>query len=60
MVNIATEDLNKYKESRFYDISYKIPTELTKGKNKVTVKLFPKAKNSAGPIYGVRVIKETL
>ncbi len=59
-VNIATEDLNKYKESRFYDISYKIPVELTKGKNKVTVKLFPKAKNSAGPIYGVRVIKESL
>ncbi|MFD2581465.1 beta-L-arabinofuranosidase domain-containing protein [Pedobacter vanadiisoli] len=59
-INIATEDLNKYKESRFYDISYKIPVELTKGKNKVTVKLFPKAKNSAGPIYGVRVIKESL
>jgi len=59
-VNIATEDLNKYKESRFYDISYKIPVELTKGKSKVTVKLFPKAKNSAGPIYGVRVIKESL
>ena len=59
-INIATEDLNKYKESRFYDISYKIPTELTKGKNKVTVKLFPKAKNSAGPIYRVRVIKERL
>ena len=57
-VNIATEDLNKYKESRFYDISYKIPAELTKGKSKVTVKLFPKAKNSAGPIYRVRVIKE--
>jgi DUF1680 family protein len=59
-VNVATEDLNKYKESRFYDISYKIPVELTKGKSKVTVKLFPKAKNSAGPIYGVRVIKENL
>ena len=57
-INIATEDLNKYKESRFYDISYKIPAELTKGKSKVTVKLFPKAKNSAGPIYRVRVIKE--
>jgi len=57
-VNIATEDLNKYKESRFYDVSYKIPAELTKGKNKVTVKLFPKAKNNAGPIYGLRVVKE--
>lgn len=57
-VNIATEDLNRYKESRFYDISYKIPSALTRGKNKVTVKLSPKANNSAGPIYGIRVIKD--
>ena len=57
-VNIATEDLNRYKESRFYEISYKIPFELSKGKTKVTVKLSPKAKNSAGPVYSIRVIKE--
>ncbi|GGE71236.1 hypothetical protein EV200_1137 [Pedobacter psychrotolerans] len=57
-VNIATEDLNRYKESRFYEISYKIPLELSKGKTKVTVKLSPKAKNSAGPVYSIRVIKE--
>jgi len=57
-VNVATEDLNRYKESRFYEISYKIPPELSKGKSKVTVKLSPKAKNSAGPVYSIRVIKE--
>ncbi|SHE43905.1 glycoside hydrolase family 127 protein [Pedobacter caeni] len=55
---IATEDLNKYKESRFYEISYVIPTELSNGKNKVTIKLVPKAKNSAGPIYVIRAVKE--
>lgn len=55
---IATEDLNKYKESRFYEISYVIPAELSNGKNKVTVKLVPKAKNSAGPIYVIRAVKE--
>lgn len=55
---IVTEDLNKYKESRFYDISYAIPEELTKGKDKVTVKLVPKTNNSAGPVYGCRMIKE--
>jgi hypothetical protein len=56
-VKLDTEDLNKYKESRFYDISYTIPIELTKGKQKVTVKLLPKKDNSAGPVYGSRMVK---
>lgn len=57
-VKLSTEDLNKYRESRFYNVSYTIPIELTKGKSKVTVKLLPKTDNSAGPIYGSRMIKE--
>jgi hypothetical protein len=55
---IASEDLNKYKESRFYDITYRVPAALTNGKNKITVKFQPKEKNSAGPVYGVRLVKE--
>jgi len=54
---VTTVDLNKYKESRFYDISYTIPVELTKSKQKVTVKFVPKAGNSAGPVYGSRMVK---
>jgi len=57
-VKVATEDLNKYKENRFYFIEYKIPMELTKGKSKVLVKLLPKKENSAGPVYGSRMIKD--
>lgn len=56
-IKLSTEDLNQYKESRFYDISYLIPIELTKGKQKVTVKLLPKKDNSAGPVYGSRMVK---
>jgi DUF1680 family protein len=56
-IKLSTEDLNQYKESRFYDISYAIPIELTKGKQKVTVKLLPKKDNSAGPVYGSRMVK---
>ncbi len=56
-VKIATEDLNKYKESKFYNITYDIPVELTKGKTKVTIKLVAKKDNTAGPIYGSRIIK---
>jgi DUF1680 family protein len=55
---IASEDLNKYKESRFHDITYRIPTTLTNGKSKITVRFQPKEKNSAGPVYGVRLVKE--
>lgn len=56
-VKLATEDLNKYKESRFYTISYDIPIELTKGRSKVTIKLLAKPNNSAGPVYGSRMVK---
>jgi hypothetical protein len=57
---IASEDLNKYKESKFYDITYRIPTTLTNGKTKITIKFQPKEKNSAGPVYGVRLVKESI
>ena len=55
---IATEDINKYKGSRFYDISYPIPAHLTKGKQQVQIRFVPKANNSAGPLYGCRMIKD--
>lgn len=55
---IATEDLNRYKASKFYDISYIIPEELTKGKQSVIIKFVPKPQNSAGPLYGSRMIRE--
>ena len=41
-VKVNSEDLNKYKESKFYEISYAIPIERTKGKQKITIKLLPK------------------
>ncbi len=56
-IKLSTEDLNQYKESRFYDISYVIPIELTRGKQKVSIKLMPKKDNSAGPVYGSRMVK---
>ncbi|MES2332484.1 MAG: glycoside hydrolase family 127 protein [Bacteroidota bacterium] len=56
---IATEDINKYKGSRFYDVPYPIPVSLTKGKEKVTVTLKGKPGNSVGPVYGdARIIKK--
>jgi DUF1680 family protein len=56
---IATQDLNGYKESRFYDIRYPVPQELVKGKTSVTVKFSARASNNAvGPVYGtIRMVK---
>jgi hypothetical protein len=51
-VKIATEDINKYKGSKFYDVIYPVPAELTKGKDKVTIRFQPKAYNMVGPVYG--------
>ena len=56
---IATEDLNKYKGSRFYDITYLLPVSVTKGKEKITITIKSKPGNSVGPVYGtVRMIKK--
>lgn len=56
-VRIATEDLDKYKASKFYEITYPVDMAITKGKNIVSIKLVPKKNNSAGPVYGVKMIK---
>jgi DUF1680 family protein len=57
---IATEDINKYKESKFYDISYRIPSKLLEGKTSIKVTFQAKEKNQAGPVYGVRLVKESI
>ena len=54
---VATEDLNNYKESKFYDIAYAIPKAIPKDKRMVKIKIVPKSKNAAGPLYGAKIIK---
>ncbi|WP_205514108.1 glycoside hydrolase family 127 protein [Longitalea arenae] len=55
---VATEDLNKYKASKFYEIVYPIPASLTKGKDKVMVTFKPAPDNMVGPVYGeIRMMK---
>lgn len=55
---IASEDLNKYKDSKFYDISYSIPPDLLKGKQRITLTFQAKAQQQAGPVYGIRLVKD--
>jgi len=57
---IATEDLNKYKESRFYDISYRIPKHLTENKSSIQITFKARPGNQAGPVYGIRLVRESM
>jgi hypothetical protein len=57
-VKVATEDLNKYKGSKFYEIVYAIPGDVTKGKTTVKVTFKPADHNMVGPVYGeVRMMR---
>ncbi|HLO58420.1 MAG TPA: beta-L-arabinofuranosidase domain-containing protein [Bacteroidales bacterium] len=53
---IATEDMKGKAEGQFTDTRYEIPAELTHGKNKVTVTFRAHERNTAGPVFGVRII----
>jgi len=56
-IKIATEDLNKFRTNKFYNVGYPIPKELTASRSSVTVKFVPKKHNNAGPVYGIRMAK---
>jgi len=57
---IATQDLNGFKESKFYEIKYAVPQELVKGKTAVTVKFAAASpRNAVGPVFGtIRMVRE--
>ncbi|HXG68055.1 MAG TPA: beta-L-arabinofuranosidase domain-containing protein, partial [Blastocatellia bacterium] len=57
-VKIATQSLQNNMPGKFFDVSYAIPEELTRGKSKVTVRFQAHPGNIAGGLYGLRVIQE--
>ena len=54
---IATEDWKGGKTGKFYDVEYKIPGDLFKGKEKITVRVDANQGRTAGRVFGVRIIK---
>lgn len=56
-IKIGTQSLGNDKPGEFFDVTYAIPEELTRGKSKITVRFQPHAGNTAGGFYGVRVIR---
>ena len=55
-VKIATQSLQNDKPGQFFDVTYAIPEELTRGKTKITVRFQAQPGNTAGGFYGLRVI----
>jgi hypothetical protein len=53
---LADVKLEANSEPRFEDVEYQIPSELLKGKEKVTVR-FQAVEGQIGPVYGVRMIR---
>ncbi|MBN1505294.1 MAG: glycoside hydrolase family 127 protein [Sedimentisphaerales bacterium] len=54
---IATQSLRDDRPDQFFDIAYPIPVELTRGKQKVTVKLQAHRGNFAGGLFGCRTVR---
>ena len=55
-VKLATEDWKGGKTGKFYDVEYKIPEELLKGKEKITVKIEANQGKTAGRVFGARTV----
>lgn len=55
---LASQVLNLDQPGKFFDVVYPIPAELIRGKTTVRVRFAPLPKNTAGPVFGVRVFSE--
>jgi len=54
---IATQRLSRNKPGQFFQVEYKIPARLTRGKGKVTVKFQSPARGVAGGVFGCAMLE---
>lgn len=56
---LAAENIvNKWNKNEFVDVEYKIPVEILKSQNRITVKFAGKERNNAGRIFHVRLLTD--
>lgn len=55
---IATQNISGMKDGSFTTVHYSIPTNLTEGKDKVTVKIAPHTGHRGGPLFGARTVSQ--
>jgi hypothetical protein len=56
----SVDNTGKWNQSSFKEITYSIPDDMVKNKNHVCVKFQAVDGTSAGPVYYVRLIKNTI
>lgn len=56
-VRIATQRLHANAAGRFIDVDYPVPPELTAGKDRVRVRFTPESGHTAGPVFGLRLLR---
>jgi hypothetical protein len=56
-LKIATQRLENNKPNQFYDEVYRLPAELLKGKQTITIKFQAHPGAFAGGVFGARVMK---
>jgi DUF1680 family protein len=53
---LARQQLNQDQPGKFFDVVYAIPEALIRGKTTVRVRFVPLPRNTAGPVFGVRLV----
>ena len=56
---IATQELKGGEPGRFIDVEYAIPSELTRGKSKIVVKIQAHPKRTAGRVFSPRILRKS-
>jgi hypothetical protein len=54
---ITEQSVEKSEPARLYDVEYKLPEDLVKGKQKVTVKFLATRGNEIGAVCGIRIVR---
>lgn len=54
-VKVATQRLEADHPGKFFDVEYPLAEALTKGKTSIKVRFVPHERNTAGPVFGVRL-----
>ena len=56
---IGDQALAQSSVSRFFEVEYPLPAEMTRGKQKVTIKFQATGGNEVAPVFAVRTIRSS-
>jgi uncharacterized protein len=56
-VRVATQSLHEDNPNSFFDVTYPIPEAVTRGKQKITIRFEARPDNTAGGLFGLRIIQ---